>query len=94
MLIVENCQEAPDSASFVFFNQAQRSYLGSLLVYYLGQVQVGDGTMEEAAISIDTPQTGFFKESDRDAHEFCLREFGRRVCLEMCLVDLLRSGAG
>lgn len=94
MLIVEDCLEAADSASFVFFKEAQRSYLGSLLVYYLGQVHVGDGRIEEAAISIDTSQAGFFKESDRDALEFSLREFGIRVCLEMSLVDLLRSGAG
>jgi hypothetical protein len=46
--------------------------------------------MAEAALVIDTPLVNFFKEEERGSLELCLREFGYRVSLEMCLADLLR----
>jgi hypothetical protein len=45
--------------------------------------------MAEGALVIDTEAAGFFKESDRDSIEFCLREFASRLRLEMLLIALL-----
>jgi hypothetical protein len=91
LLIVQDCQAESDRGRFVFFNDHQRSYLRSMVAFYLGQVRGEGGTLAPAALVIDTPLAGFFNASERASIEFCLREFGRRVALELCLVDLLTN---
>ena len=55
----------------------------------MGEVCCLDGTMTEAALGIDTDAPGFFCEANRDSLEFCLREFGARLKLELLLDSIL-----
>jgi hypothetical protein len=89
MVIVEDCARAAGEGEFFFFTEGQRSYLRSMVAYYLGEVSREDGTISEGALVVDTEAVGFFRESDRDSIEFCLREFGARLRLEMLLIALL-----
>jgi hypothetical protein len=89
MIIVEDCAKAADEGDFYFFTAEQRSYLRSMVVFYLGEVSEEDGTIAEGVLVVDTEAVGFFKESDRDSIEFCLREFAARLRLEMLLIALL-----
>jgi hypothetical protein len=88
-IIVEDCEFAAAKGEFHFFNDNQRGYLRSMLAYYLDQVCCDDGTPVFAALIVDTDSAGFFRETDRDALEFCLREFGTRVKLELLLHSML-----
>ncbi len=88
-VIVEDCVGTAEAGEFHFFNENQRSYLRSMLAYYLGDVCRDDGTTSVAALVIDTDFTGYFKEEDRAALEFCLREFAVRVKLELLLQSML-----
>jgi hypothetical protein len=88
-IIVEDCVAAAGRGEFFFFNDDQRGYLRSMLAYYLDEVCTEDGTMSVAALVIDTDAPGFFREHDRDAWEFCLREFGSRLKLELLLHAML-----
>jgi hypothetical protein len=89
MIIVEDCAKAADAGDFFFFTEGQRSYLRSMVAFYLGDVSRENGTMAEGVLVVDTEAAGFFKESDRDSIEFCLREFAARLRLEMLLIALL-----
>ncbi len=89
MIIVEDCAKAAEEGDFFFFTEDQRSYLRSMVAFFLGDVSRENGTMAEGALVIDTEAAGFFKESDRDSIEFCLREFAARLRLEMLLIALL-----
>jgi hypothetical protein len=91
LLIVEDCEAEASAGRFIFFNEGQRSYLRSLVAYYLGQVRGEDGTLNEGALVIDTPIAGFFRESERDALTFRLGEAARRITLELALVALLTN---
>ena len=64
LVILEDCLALETSGEFSFFNDNQRSYLRSLVAYYLGEVCLEDGTMTEATLAIDTNLPGFFKEED------------------------------
>lgn len=88
-IIVEDCIVAAKARNFSFFNDNQRSYLRSMVTYYLDQVCGPDGTMTVAALIVDTDAPGFFRESERDSLDFCLREFGSRIKLELLLHALL-----
>jgi hypothetical protein len=90
-IIVEDCIEASNRGAFHFFNEDQQGYLRSMVAYYLGEVCDLDGTMTEAAIAVDTDAPGFFCEGDRDSLEFCLREFGARLKLELLLHSILAT---
>jgi hypothetical protein len=89
MIVVEDCAEAAGKGEFHFFREAQRTYLQSIVAHYLGAVCHEDGTITEGALVVDTEAAGFFKESERDSLEFCLREFGARLRLELLLIALL-----
>jgi hypothetical protein len=89
MIVVEDCAAAADKGEFHFFREAQRTYLRSMVAYYIGAVCLEDGTITEGALVVDTEAAGFFKESERDSLEFCFREFGARLRLEMLLIALL-----
>ena len=91
MIVVEDCAKAADEGNFTFFTEEQRSYLRSMVVFYLGEVSRENGTMVEGVLVVDTEATGFFTESDAESIEFCLREFGARLRLEMLLTALLAS---
>jgi hypothetical protein len=88
-LLVEDCIEAEARGKFSFFKDAQRSYLRSMLAYYLGEVCDEDGRFKAAALAVDTDLAGYFKESDRDSLNFFLREFGIRLKLELLLLALI-----
>ncbi len=88
-IVVEDCVKAADQGDFFFFTEDQRSYLRSMVVFYLGEVGREDGTMVHGVLAVDTEAAGFFRESDRDSIEFCLREFAGRLRLEMLLIALL-----
>lgn len=89
MIIVEDCAKAAEEEIFSFFTEDQRSYLRSMVAFFLGDVCRENGTMAEGALVVDTEAAGFFKEPDRDSIEFCLREFASRLRLEMLLIALL-----
>jgi hypothetical protein len=89
MIIVEDCAKAADAGDFFFFTEDQRNYLRSMVTFFLGDVSRENGTMAEGVLVVDTEAAGFFKESDRDSIEFCLREFAARLRLEMLLIALL-----
>jgi len=88
-IIVEDCVEAEKRKEFHFFNEDQRGYLRSMMAYYLDEVCGLDGTMTVAALVVDTDAPGFFREASRDSLEFCLREFGARLKLELLLHAML-----
>lgn len=94
MVIVEDCAKAAERGEFHFFSEGQRSYLRSMVAYYLGEVSREDGTISEGVLVVDTEAAGFFKDSERDSIEFCLREFGARLRLEMFLIALLTPRRG
>ena len=62
-----------------------------MVAYFVGEVCLENGTIGEGALVVDTEAGGFFKEADRDLLEFCLREFGARLRLEMLLIALLAT---
>ncbi len=94
-LIVPDCVAAAEKGEFHFFNDNQRGYLRSMVAYYLGEVCCDDGTAAQAALVIDTDRAGCFTEKDRDSLEFCLREFGARIKLELFLhAVLVERGVG
>jgi len=84
-IIVEDCLEAERCGNFFFFNANQRSYLRSMLAFYLGPVCGVDGKMKPAAMVIDTDVPSFFQETDRESLDFALREFAHRIKLELLL---------
>lgn len=90
-LIVEDCAAAADRGEFTFFTADQRGYLRSMVAYYLDAVCGWDGMMRVAALVVDTDAPGFFREADRDSLEFCLREFGSRLKLELLLHSILTA---
>ncbi len=90
-LIVEDCETAAAAGEFAFFHDDQRGYLRSMVTYYLDGICGKDGIMMLGALVVDTDAAGFFRESDRDSLEFCLREFGSRVKLELMLFALLTN---
>lgn len=92
-LIVEDCIEAEKRDAFHFFNVDQKGYLRSMAAYFLDEVCGLDGRMTIGALVIDTDAPGFFREADRDFLEFCLREFGARLKLELLLHAML-TGRG
>ncbi len=89
MILVEDCVKAAEEGDFSFFSEDQRSYLRSLVVFYLGEVGREDGTIVEGVLAVDTEAAEFFQESDRESIEYCLREFAGRLRLEMLLIALL-----
>jgi hypothetical protein len=89
MVIVGDCEEAAREGEFHFFDDAQPSYLRSMAAYFLGEVCDERGTMKPGALVVDTDVTGFFQENDRDSLEFCFREFGARLKLEILLHPLI-----
>lgn len=89
MILVEDCGRAAEEGNFSFFTEDQRSYLRSMVAFYLGEVSREDGTMAEGVLVVDTEAAGFFQEAERDSIEFCLREFAGRLRLEMLLIALL-----
>lgn len=89
LIVVENCEVAASEGKFVFFSDNQRSYLKSMVSYFIGEVCLTDGTMKAAALVIDTDAPGFFKESEKDAIRNCLDEFGVRIKLELLLLALV-----
>jgi hypothetical protein len=91
MIVVEDCAGAAERGEFSYFRDDQRGYLRSMVAYYLGEVCQENGTISEGALAIDTEAAGFFKDTDRDFLEFCLREFGARLRLEMLLIALLTT---
>lgn len=62
--------------------------------FCLGEVSRENGAIAEGALVVDTEPAGFFREADRDSIEFCLREFGARLRLEMLLIALLAPRGG
>ena len=88
-IIVEDCIASAETGDFHFFNDNQRGYLRSMLAYYLDQVWCADGTIVVAALVIDTNAAGFFREVNRESLEYCLREFGVRIKLELLLHSML-----
>jgi len=90
-IIIEDCEAAAAVGEFDFFTENQRSYLRSLLAYYLGEVICDDGTTTMAALVIDTDLAGYFRKSERESLEFCLREFAARIKLELLLQALLTA---
>ena len=91
MIIVEDCAAAADRGAFHFYDDSQRGYLRSMAAYFLGEVCQENGTIAEGALVIDTEAAGFFRDAERDFLEFCLREFGARLRLEMLLIALLTT---
>lgn len=89
IVVVEDCGEATKGGGFSFFDGSQASYLRSMVAYYLGKVSDERGTMIEAAVVADTNRPGFFAEAERASLEFCLREFGSRLRLELLLAALI-----
>jgi hypothetical protein len=91
-LIAEDCVEMAGRGEFHYTGEPQRSYLRSMVAFYLGEVCAEDGSMRKAAVVVDSDTPGVFKESDRDSLEWCLGEFGGRLRLEMLLLALLGEG--
>jgi hypothetical protein len=94
MIVVEDCESAADAGQFVFFTEAQRGYLKSIVSYPLGMIQVDATTMTPAVLVIDTDAPGFFKDSERESLRYFLHEFGVRIRLELLLLALVeRQGS-
>jgi hypothetical protein len=89
IIIVEDCEYAASEGKFHFYSDEQREYLKSLVVHYLGEVCLPDGTLSKGAISVDSDSRGIFKESDRDDLLLALLEFSERIKFEMLLKALL-----
>lgn len=89
MIIAEDCKAMAERGAFFYFNDAQRAYLMSMVVYYLGNVYAEFGTIKQAVLVIDTDVPGFFRESERASLEFCLGEYCSRIKLEMSFQALL-----
>lgn len=94
MILVEDCPAGADRGEFNYYSEHQRSYLRSMVAYYLGEVCREDGTMTEAALVVDTNAAGYFKESEQDAVGYVLQEFGLRVKLELLLLALVARRPG
>lgn len=92
MLIVPDCVQAADDGAFSFFTDGQRSYLRSLVTYYLGHLQVKRGEASTGALSVDSDLPEIFVQSGRDVIDFCLRELASRVRLELLLGASLSKG--
>jgi hypothetical protein len=89
LVIVGDCAEAEGRGEFFFYKEEQRSYLRSMAACWVGKVCVADGTMQEAALVIDTDSPGYFREDDRESIQFCFDQFAARLSLEMALLTLV-----
>jgi hypothetical protein len=87
--IVEDCEEAEKRGEFHYYSDAQREYLKSIVLHFLGEISDEVGTMTTAVLSIDADQPRAFEESEREDLLLCLLEFGQRIKFEMLLRCLL-----
>ncbi len=84
-LIVEDCTKDP---LFEVFNEKQRSYLLSMVAHPLHTFAYNGVSPARAALLVDTNQSGFFREDDRETLELLLREFAARIDLEYVIGGL------
>jgi len=89
MILVENCQESAAKGEFVYMHQDQKTYLKSIIAYYLGNV-FSDSTGEVAgAISIDSDCPNLFQQAECDKLRRVIAEFGQRIRFHLALMALL-----
>lgn len=88
-IIVSDCVADAAAGLFTFFRKDQKNYLKSLVAYPVdGNIRSPKGTMEAAALVIDTDVPGFFTDADRARLEIILDEFAARLKLEAYLFGL------